>query len=80
MNWDTNELLNWLMNDEGLYRDMLRISSKYHDKEHIDIMQKDIKSYILEMESTLINMGCDIDFFEIDFIQLTEFIYEHFDQ
>lgn len=60
--WDTNELADWICNDEGLYADL---ASRGRSAQYI-------KSVVSELQTQ--GWEADVDFAEVDWDELAEFL------
>jgi hypothetical protein len=49
-NWETEELLRWLMNDEPLYRSVNHIARRAHDKE---LCALHFESWLIDLRNQL---------------------------
>jgi len=69
MNWDTNELDNWIINDEGLYN----IALNLYDRSNGEVTAQEAEDELLHVVLTDDRMN-DIDYSEIDWYEIAESI------
>jgi hypothetical protein len=70
MNWDTDELDTWIMNDEGLYN----IALDLNERSRGDVSANEAENEIMPMVAG--NDQIDVDYSEIDWDQIAESINE----
>lgn len=73
MNWDTNELDDWIMNDEGLYN----IALELHERSDGKVSEDEAMDELLPMVCEHPNI--DIDINRIDWDEIAESINEMHD-
>jgi hypothetical protein len=74
MSWETNELLNWLINDEGLYNEGTRIAARLYRPDD------QIKTWVMEETNLPRVLGEDFEWHLVDWDEVVEHMQEDDDE